>query len=76
MTHNVEIEYDKEEFDAFKGKRWPMLEWLVTNYGSGIDDEAIWNSYFDYKRSAPGKLLKVYSFKNSQDAMMFALRWS
>ena len=75
MTFNVEIEFDKVEYDAGRGNRYPILEWLVKNHGTSIGANKKWDSKFDYERSAPWKLLEVYSFENSHDAMMFALRW-
>lgn len=76
MKFNVEIEFDKIEYDSHRGKKFAMMEWLVVNYGSKFGDNAIWDYRFDYPRSAPMKLLKVFSFKNSQDAVMFALKWA
>ena len=75
MRYKVEIEFDKVEYDAGGGNRFPILEWLVKNCGHSIDDTRSWDSKFDYERSAPWKLLEVYSFKNSHDAILFALRW-
>ena len=76
MTYSVEIEFNKIDYDAFRGKRYPILEWLVKNFGSSMAEDAKWDSNIDYKRSPPSKLLVVYSFKNSYDAMLFKLRWS
>ena len=75
MKYNVEVEFDKLEYDSHRGNKFAMLEWLVVNYGSSIDEDATWDYHFVYPRSAPTKLLKVFSFKNSQDAVMFALKW-
>lgn len=74
MRYNVEIEFDKIEYDAWRGNKLPMMHWLVENFGGSFEPDR-WNSKIDYERSAPMKLLEVYSFKNSQDAMLFKLRW-
>jgi len=76
MKFQVEIEFDKVEYDSGRGNRYLILEWLIDNYGSGMGNEPNWISNFDYERSKPWKLLKVYSFKNSQDAMFFKLKWA
>jgi|688.fasta_scaffold1401894_2 hypothetical protein len=76
MTYTVEIEFDKVDYDKGSANHYLILEWLIENFGSSIGEDRVWNSNFDYKRSAPWKLLMVYSFKNSQDATLFALKWS
>lgn len=72
----VEIEFDKVEYDAGRDNSFLIQQWLFENYGTSIGNDAKWDSNFDYKRSAPRKLLEVYSFEHSHDAIMFALKWS
>ena len=76
MTHNVEIEFDKVDYDAGHTNSHLITEWLIDNFGSSLEKDRTWDRRIDYKRSAAWKLLIVYSFKNSQDALLFALRWS
>ena len=76
MNFNVEIEFDKVEYDNGGTNRYAILKWLINNYGSSLCEDRNWDMNIDYERSAPWKLLTVYSFKNSQDAMLFTLRWS
>ena len=75
MTYNVEIEFDKVDYDAGRTSSYLITEWLIDNFGSSLGKDRTWDIRFDHKRSATRKLLTVYSFKNSQDAVLFTLRW-
>ena len=75
MTYDVEIEVDKVEYDSGRSNDHLVLEWLFSNFGTSIGDDAVWDINFDYKRSLPKKLRLVYTFKNPQDATAFALKW-
>ena len=76
MTYNVEIEFDIVDYDADRTNSHLIIEWLIDNFGSSIGKDRTWDIRIDYKRPATRKLLTVYSFKNSQDALLFALRWA
>ena len=76
MTYNVEIEFDKVDYDEGRANDYLIRIWLLENFGSSLGEDSTWDTNIDYKRSARRKLLMVYSFKNSQDAVLFALRWA
>ena len=73
-------EYDR---DSSRDRRMNIMEWLYNNVGPSANVDlssypphyGIWDSVLNYSEDGRS-IIQTYSFKNSKDATMFALKWS
>ena len=82
----VDFTTTKEQFDSSRNRRIAIMEWLYDNVGSSANIElseypphsphyGVWDSVHNYSKDGRN-IIETYSFKDSRDAMIFALKWS
>jgi hypothetical protein len=75
----VDFTTTKEQFDSSQNRRIAIMEWLFDNVGFSanieLDDHSNWDSVHNYSKDGRN-IIETYSFKDSKNAMIFALKWS
>ena len=68
----------KNEYDSSRNRRIARMEWLYNNVGFSanieLNDHSNWDSVHTYSKDGRN-IIETYSFKDSKDAMFFALKW-